>query len=174
MSLLTILHYPDPRLHQRAGPVERIDSELQRTFDDMFATMYAAPGIGLAATQVGIGLRFTVVDVSEAKNEPQVFVNPGIITRTGTCKSEEGCLSVPGYSDTVMRSEQVCVRALNRAGEPFELEVEGLLAVCIQHEIDHLDGRLFIDRLSDLKRRRARRQIKRAQREAQRDKIGEV
>ncbi len=172
MSLLTILHYPDPRLHQRARPVEHIDPELQRTFDDMLETMYAAPGIGLAATQVGIGLRFTVVDVSEAKDEPQVFINPEIITRAGKCKSEEGCLSVPGYSDTVIRSQQVHVRALNRAGEPFEVEAEELLAICLQHEIDHLDGRLFIDRLSDLKRRRARRQIRRALREAQQDKTG--
>lgn len=165
MARLEILHFPDPRLRRRARPVAAVDAALVRTLDDMFETMYAAPGIGLAATQVGIPLRMAVVDVSEEKNERRVFINPELVTREGNCESEEGCLSVPGYYDTVERAERVTVRALDRDGNPFELEAEGLLAICIQHEIDHLNGRLFIDYLSDLKRRRVRRQLEKARRE---------
>lgn len=166
MPCLEILHFPDPRLRLRAGPVMCVDDELRRTLDDMLETMYAAPGIGLAATQVGIPVQMAVIDVSEGKNEPRVFLNPELISRTGSCESEEGCLSVPGYFDTVERAEKVKVRALDRDGISFELEAEGLLAICIQHEIDHLNGHLFIDYLSDLKRRRVRRQLEKARREA--------
>lgn len=165
MSVLKILHYPDPRLRERAKRVDEIDGVLRKTIQDMFETMYQAPGIGLAAVQVGLPLQLAVIDVSEEKNEPRVFINPQIVRRTGEVKSEEGCLSVPGYYDTIRRSEQVAIKALNEEGTPFELDAQGLLAICIQHEIDHLNGRLFIDQLSDLKRRRVRRQLARAHRE---------
>jgi peptide deformylase len=166
MALLPILHFPDPRLRERARRVEAVDETLQRTLDDLFETMYAAPGVGLAATQVGIARQVAVIDVSEEKNEPRVFINPELLAREGSCDSEEGCLSVPGYYDAIQRAERVTVRALDRDGKSFELEAEGLLAICIQHEIDHLNGRLFIDYLSDLKRRRVRRQLEKARREA--------
>lgn len=172
MAQLEILHFPDPRLRQRARLVERVDAALQRTLDDMFETMYAAPGIGLAATQVGIPKRMAVVDVSEEKNERLVLINPELVAREGSCDSEEGCLSVPGYFDTVRRAERVGVRALDRDGKPFELEADGLLAICIQHEIDHLNGRLFVDYLSDLKRRRIRRQLEKARREGRAEEAG--
>jgi peptide deformylase len=165
MALLNILHYPDPRLREAGAPVETFDAALQRTVEDMFETMYDAPGIGLAATQVGIGLQLAVIDVSESKDERRVLINPELIEREGGCESEEGCLSVPGYFDTVNRAEKVHVRARDQHGEPYELEAEGLLAVCIQHEMDHLNGHLFIDYLSDLKRRRVRRQMTKARRE---------
>lgn len=164
MAQLEILHFPDTRLRQRAEPVTDFGEGLQQTIEDMFETMYAAPGIGLAATQVGIALQLTVIDVSEEKNARRVFINPELLMNEGTMESEEGCLSVPGYFDTVSRAERVRVRALDRHGKPFELEADGLLAVCIQHEIDHLNGRLFIDYLSDLKRRRVRRQLEKARR----------
>lgn len=166
MALLRILHFPDPRLRTPAKLVETVDDTLRQTLDDMFETMYAAPGIGLAATQVGIGQRFAVIDVSEEKKERRVFINPEILERRGACDSDEGCLSVPEYFDTVKRAEWLRVRALDAGGETFELEAEGLLAICIQHEIDHLDGKLFIDYLSDLKRRRVRKQLEKARREA--------
>lgn len=172
MARLEILHFPDPRLRRRAQPVVTVDARLLHTLDDMFETMYAAPGIGLAATQVGIPLRMAVVDVSEEKNEPRVFINPELVSQEGGCDSEEGCLSVPGYFDTVERAEKVRVRALDREGNPFELDAEGLLAICIQHEIDHLNGRLFIDYLSDLKRRRVRRQLEKARREGRSEAEG--
>lgn len=143
-----------------------MDDELRQTLDDMFETMYAAPGIGLAATQVGIARRFAVIDVSEEKNKRRVFINPEILERDGSCDSDEGCLSVPEYFDTVKRSEWLRVRARDEQGELFELEAEGLLAICIQHEIDHLEGKLFIDYLSDLKRRRVRKQLEKARRAA--------
>jgi peptide deformylase len=166
MAELPILHFPDPRLRTRAEKVETVDEALRKTLDDMFETMYAAPGIGLAATQVGIHRRFAVIDVSEEKNERRVFINPELLERRGGCDSDEGCLSVPEYFDTVRRAEWVRVSALDAQGEPFELEAEGLLAICIQHEIDHLDGKLFIDYLSDLKRRRVRKQLEKARRAA--------
>ncbi|MGH8273058.1 MAG: peptide deformylase [Gammaproteobacteria bacterium] len=172
MALLQILHFPDARLRTRAEPVEVVDAAVVRTLEDMFETMYAAPGIGLAATQVGIPRRFAVVDVSEEKNERRVFINPEIIERRGSFESNEGCLSVPEYFDTVERAEWLRVRALDGEGNPFELEAEGLLAICIQHEIDHLNGRLFIDYLSDLKRRRVRRQLEKARREARIADVG--
>ncbi len=145
--------------------METFDDELRRTIDDMFETMYDAPGIGLAATQVGIPLQLAVIDVSEDKNERRVMINPELLAQEGRCNSEEGCLSVPGYYDTVARAERVKLRAQDAHGETYELEADGLLAVCIQHEIDHLNGHLFIDYLSDLKRRRVRRQMEKARRE---------
>lgn len=154
MALLDILQYPDERLRHVATPVATVDDRIRALADDMLETMYAASGIGLAATQVGVDERVAVIDVSPDHDEPMVLVNPEILERTGEQESEEGCLSIPGVTDRVRRAARVRVRALDRQGEPFELEAEELLAVCIQHEIDHLDGRLFIDYLSLLKRRR--------------------
>lgn len=154
MATLDILQYPDPRLREVAAPVGTVDEDVRSLADDMLETMYAAPGIGLAATQVGVDRRVCVIDISDYKNEPRVFINPVIDWREGEQESEEGCLSIPGVYERVRRAERVGVRALDRHGAPFELEAEGLLAVCIQHEVDHLDGRLFIDHLSALKRRR--------------------
>jgi len=165
MALLEILHFPDTRLRSRGEPVTDFGPDLQRLIDDMFETMYAAPGIGLAATQVGVARQLAVIDVSEDKNERRVVINPELVEREGACDSEEGCLSVPGYLDTIKRAERVRLRAQDRHGEAYELEADGLLAVCIQHEMDHLNGRLFIDYLSDLKRRRVRRQLEKARRE---------
>lgn len=165
MALLKILHYPDPRLREAGARVETFDAALERTVENMFETMYDAPGIGLAATQVGIGLQLAVIDVSEEKNDRRVLINPELVEREGACDSDEGCLSVPGYFDTVNRAERVHVRARDQHGKPYELKAEGLLAVCIQHEMDHLNGHLFIDYLSDLKRRRVRRQMEKARRE---------
>ncbi|NLO78844.1 MAG: peptide deformylase [Xanthomonadaceae bacterium] len=159
MAILDILHFPDPRLRIKAKPVEKVDDELRQLIDDMFETMYAAPGIGLAATQVNVHKRVIVIDVSEEKNQPLVLVNPEILDKRGTEEMQEGCLSVPDYYDTVRRAEWVRVRALDRDGKPFELETDGLLAVCIQHEIDHLDGKLFVDYLSELKRNRVRKKL---------------
>ncbi|KPK56613.1 MAG: peptide deformylase [Thiotrichales bacterium SG8_50] len=159
MAKLEILHYPDPRLRTKAAPVEQVDEEIRRLVDDMFETMYDAPGIGLAATQVNFHRRVIVVDVSESRDEPHVFVNPEIISRDGIEETEEGCLSVPGIYEKVQRAEQVRVRALNRDGETFELDADGLLAVCIQHEMDHLEGKLFVDYLSQLKQQRIRKKL---------------
>jgi len=156
---LTVLHFPDPRLRKRAVPVDVIDGPLQTLIDDMFATMYAAPGIGLAATQVNIQKRVIVIDVSEDKNQPIALINPIILERSGEEEMEEGCLSVPGFSETVRRAECIRATALDRHGEPFEIDTGGLLAVCIQHEIDHLDGKLFVDYLSAVKRDRIRRKL---------------
>ena len=165
MAKLTILEYPDPRLRTKAAPVERVGAELGRVIDDMFETMYAAPGIGLAATQVDYHKRLVVMDVSEDKSKPLVLINPEIIERSGEIEIEEGCLSVPGVFDTpTARSGKVRVRALGRDGKPFELEAEGLLAICIQHELDHLDGKLFVDYLSELKRNRIRRKLEKDKR----------
>jgi peptide deformylase len=156
MALLTILHHPDPRLRDKARKVERFDAALQVLIDDMFETMYAAPGVGLAATQVGIAQRIAVMDCSreEGRREPLVMINPEIVEKTEPEEVEEGCLSVPGVAETLKRFGRVKARALDRHGKPFEVEAEGLLAQCIQHEIDHLDGKLYIDRLSSLKRER--------------------
>ena len=165
MAKLTILEYPDPRLRTKAAPVERVDAGLVQVIADMFETMYAAPGIGLAATQVDCHRRVVVVDVSEDKSKPLVFINPEIIERSGSLEIEEGCLSVPGVFDTpTARSEKVRVRALGRDGKPFELEADGLLAICIQHELDHLDGKLFVDYLSELKRTRIRKKLEKEKR----------
>jgi len=159
MSQLTILHFPDPRLRKSALPVETVDDRIRTLVDDMLETMYAAPGIGLAATQVNVQKRLVVMDVSEQKNQPLVFINPTLLEREGENESEEGCLSVPGFYETVHRAERVRVSALDRDGEPFELDASGLLAVCIQHEMDHLDGKLFVDYLSVLKRDRIRKKL---------------
>lgn len=165
MAILSILHFPDPRLTTRAQPVEQVDDGVRRLVADMFETMYSAPGIGLAATQVDVHRRVIVIDVSEEKNEPRVFINPEILSRDGVEEMEEGCLSVPGIYEKVRRAEHVKVRALDRDGQPFELEADGLLAVCIQHEIDHLEGKLFVDYLSQMKRQRIRKKLEKRERE---------
>ena len=159
MANLTILHFPDERLRTVARPVERVDEALRALIDDMFETMYDAPGIGLAATQVNVHQRLIVIDVSEEKNEPLVLINPEILEKSGEEEMDEGCLSVPGIYETVRRADRIKVRALDRHGESFELETDGILAVCIQHEIDHLDGKLFVDYLSSLKRQRIRKKL---------------
>lgn len=151
MALLPILRYPDPRLHTVAKPVEIFDGALARLAADMAETMYAAPGIGLAATQVDVHRRLLVLDISEDKSALQVFVNPVILWREGEHVGEEGCLSVPGIYETVRRAERIGVRAQDLTGKPFEITADGLLAVCLQHEIDHLDGRVFVEYLSRLK-----------------------
>lgn len=157
MARLSILEYPDPRLRIRAEPVTKVDDEIKTLVADMFETMYAAPGIGLAATQVNVHKRVLVIDVSAEGTEPHCFINPEIVSAEGRTSAEEGCLSVPEFYDYVDRAERVTVRALDRDGNPFELQAEGLLAVCIQHEIDHLDGKLFVDYLSELKRDRLKK-----------------
>jgi peptide deformylase len=154
MALLPILRYPDPRLHTRATPVREVDDEIRQLIADMAETMYEAPGIGLAATQVNVHKRVVVIDVSEDKSALLALINPEIIARSGEQVCEEGCLSVPGIYDKVTRSETVRVRALNAKGEQFELDADGLLAVCVQHELDHLDGKVFVEYLSQLKQTR--------------------
>ena len=165
MAVLTILEYPDTRLRTRAKPVALVDARIRRLIEDMFETMYAAPGVGLAATQVDVHERVLVLDVSQDRNQPLVFVNPEIVGREGVAEGEEGCLSVPGIFDLVDRSARIKVRALDREGKPFELDAEGLLAVCIQHEMDHLEGKLFVDYLSELKRSRIRKKLEKERRE---------
>lgn len=159
MTTLNILCFPDPRLTRYAKPVTEVNAKMQSFLDDMLETMYAAPGIGLAAPQVSVLLRVIVIDVSEEKNQPLCFINPEIIASAGEVQTDEGCLSVPGFYETVTRSACVRVRALDRAGKSFELEADGLLAVCIQHEIDHLEGKLFVDYISALKRSRIRKKL---------------
>jgi peptide deformylase len=165
MARLQILEFPDPRLRTRAQPVEHVDASLRQFIDDMFETMYAAPGIGLAATQVNFHKRVLVIDISETRDEPLALINPEILERQGIEETEEGCLSVPGIYDKVTRAERIRVRALNRDGQPIEFDADGLLAVCIQHEIDHLDGKLFVDYLSDLKRTRIRKKLEKERKE---------
>jgi peptide deformylase len=166
MSLLTILEFPDPRLRKKAVTVTVVDDALRRTIDDMFETMYAAPGIGLAATQVNVHKRLLVLDISEEKNEPLVFINPEIEVLDPDVRGyEEGCLSVPGYYEEVCRPRRIRVKALNRNGQPFELVAEDLMAVCLQHEVDHLDGKLFVDYLSTLKRQRIKNKLLKEQRQ---------
>ena len=164
MAIRTILHYPDPRLRQVAQPVTAVDDEIHRLVDDMAETMYAAPGIGLAAVQINVGLRVLVIDLSETHNALQVFINPEILQRDGKQVFEEGCLSVPGIYDEVERAQHVRIRALNRDGQPFELDANGLFATCIQHEIDHLDGKVFVDYLSRLKQTRIRKKLEKQER----------
>ena len=166
MALLPILHYPDPRLHTVAAPVKAVDDRIRKLINDMAETMYAAPGIGLAATQVEVHERVIIIDISETRDQLQAFINPVIIEKSGEIETEEGCLSVPGIFDKVWRAERVTVQALNRDGEPFTLEAEGLLAVCIQHEIDHLDGKVFVDYLSRLKQQRIASKLRKQQRAA--------
>lgn len=157
MAKLDILEFPDPRLRRRAEPIGQVDDELRALIEDMFETMYAAPGVGLAANQVNVARRLMVIDVSEGKDQPLVFINPEILEQEGNQKSEEGCLSVPGVFADVPRAERVRVKALDRDGKPFEMDADDLLAVCIQHEIDHLNGRLFVDYLSPLKRQKVKK-----------------
>ncbi len=165
MAILDILHYPDARLHTVAKPVAAVDERIRKLVGDMAETMYAAPGIGLAATQVDVHERVIVIDISETRDQLRVFVNPEIIARSGREESEEGCLSVPGIFDRIERAECVTVRALDRDGKPFELKADGLLAVCIQHEMDHLVGKVFVDYLSNLKRNRIKAKLAKQARE---------
>lgn len=159
MALLPVLHYPDPRLRHKAEPVGQVDDALRKLVDDMFETMYEAPGIGLAAVQVDVCKRLIVVDISEDRTAPICLINPVIDDAVGYQKTDEGCLSVPGVYEPVERAERIRVRALDRDGQPFELDAEGLLAVCIQHEVDHLDGKLFVDYLTEIKRQRIRKKL---------------
>jgi peptide deformylase len=159
MARLQILEYPDPRLRTKAKPVEVFDAALAKLAEDMFETMYTAPGVGLAATQVDVHKRLIVMDVSEGKNEPTVFCNPQILTQDGMAVTEEGCLSVPGIFDEVKRPATVRARAQDVTGKTFEVDLDGLAAVCLQHEMDHLQGKLFVDYLSDLKRERIRKKL---------------
>jgi peptide deformylase len=165
MALLPILEFPDPRLRTRAQPVAAVDGQLRKLIDDMFDTMYAAPGIGLAATQVNVHKRLLVIDISESRTEPLALINPEILSQDGSEETEEGCLSVPGIYDKVVRAERIRVRALDRSGQQIEFDAEGMLAVCIQHEIDHLDGKLFVDYLSELKRTRVRKKLEKERKE---------
>lgn len=159
MSKLEILEFPDPRLRTKAQPVTDFGDALQRQIDDMLETMYAAPGIGLAATQVNIHKRLFVIDVSEENNQPLVFINPEFVAQRGVEEMEEGCLSFPGVYAKVQRANEVHIRALDRHGQAFEIDAGDLLAVCIQHEFDHIEGKLFVDYLSPLKRERIRKQL---------------
>lgn len=159
MALLNILHFPDPRLRTKAQPVQEVDDAIRRQIRDMFETMYAAPGIGLAATQVDFHQRIIVIDISEDKSSPLTLINPEILRMAGEQQYDEGCLSVPGFYEPVDRAAEIRIRALNEQGQSFEMDADGLLAVCIQHEIDHLDGKLFVDYLSEMKRTRIRKKL---------------
>jgi peptide deformylase len=165
MARLTILEYPDPRLRTRAAPVTHFDAALKQRVADMFETMYAAPGIGLAATQVDWHHQLIVIDVSDDKDQPQVFINPEILSREGKATGQEGCLSVPGIYEDVPRAERVRLRYQDVDGTTQERDVDGLLAVCVQHEMDHLTGKLFVDYLSDMKRQRIRKKLDKERRE---------
>lgn len=172
MPELTILQFPDSRLRRVAKPVETVDDDVRQLADDMLETMYAARGIGLAATQVNRSLRLLVLDLSEHRDAPRILINPEILDRHGSQTCEEGCLSVPGEYAEVERAENIRVKALNRDGTSLEFEADGLLAVCIQHEIDHLDGKVFVDYLSPLKRRMIEKRLKKA-RQQQREALGQ-
>ena len=165
MAKLRILEFPDPRLRTQAQPVEAVDDALRALIDDLFETMYEAPGIGLAATQVDVHRRVLVTDVSGDRSAPHALVNPVILEKDGVTVTEEGCLSVPGYFDEVERANHIRVRYIDRDGNEVEMEAEGLLAVCIQHEVDHLDGRLFVDYLSEAKRQRVRKRLDKERRQ---------
>ncbi|RLT87478.1 MULTISPECIES: peptide deformylase [unclassified Ketobacter] len=165
MAILDILEFPDPRLRTKAKPVTKVDDKIRKLTDDMLETMYEAPGIGLAATQVNVHQRIVVIDVSEEKDQPLVLINPEYEAISGEQDFDEGCLSVPGYYETVTRAETIKLKALNREGEPFEMECNGILSVCIQHELDHLDGKLFVDHISKLKRERIRKKLVKEQKD---------
>ena len=165
MALLPILRYPDPRLHKKAAPITQVDARVRQLAADMAETMYAAPGIGLAAPQVDQHLRLIVIDTSEDKSQLQTFINPELLEISGECEGEEGCLSVPGIYDTVTRASHVRIRALGLDGKPFEMVADDLLAVCIQHEMDHLEGKVFVEYLSRLKRERIRTKLVKQARE---------
>ena len=164
MAILTVLEFPDERLRKKAENVKVVDKKLKQLVDDMIETMYAAKGIGLAATQINVQLRVVVIDVSEEKNLPLVLINPALLEKNGVKESEEGCLSVPGFFENVTRAEHIKIKALDREGQEFELEATELLAVCIQHEMDHLDGKLFVDYLSSLKRQRIKSKLEKIHR----------
>jgi peptide deformylase len=166
MAVLNIIHYPDKRLRTVAKPVEKVDAGIHRLVDDMFETMYGAPGIGLAATQVDMHQQIIVIDTSSDMDQPLCLINPQIIESDGVEETEEGCLSVPDIYESVQRAESVTVRALNREGQPFTLEADGLLSVCIQHEIDHLVGKLFVDYLSPLKQQRLKKKLLKSRRQS--------
>jgi peptide deformylase len=166
MALLTILRYPDPRLHKVAAKVTQVDDNIRKLIKDMAETMYAAPGIGLAATQVDVHKRLIVIDISETRDQLKVLINPQILAASGEADCEEGCLSVPGVYEKVRRAERVKVSALDRTGQPFTLDAEGLLAVCIQHEMDHLEGRVFVEHLSRLKQQRIMTRLRKQERAA--------
>ncbi len=165
MAILKILEFPDPRLRKKAVPVTDIDDDLRILINDLLETMYAAPGIGLAATQVDVHKRLLVTDISPEKDDPHALINPEILEMDGKAISEEGCLSVPGYYEEVERAESIRVRYLDRDGTPVDLDAEGLRAICIQHEIDHLNGRLFVDYLSEAKRQRIRKKLEKDRRQ---------
>lgn len=168
MALLEILEFPDPRLRTRARPVQLVDDSVRQLIDNMLETMYKAPGVGLAATQVNVHQQVVVIDVSEDQTEPLVFINPEItVLDESLCEYDEGCLSVPGFYETVTRPQHVRVKALDRNGQPFEIEPQGLLAVCIQHEVDHLNGKLFVDHISGLKRDRIRKKLEKKHRDGE-------
>jgi peptide deformylase len=171
MAILKILEFPDPRLRKKAQPVVAVDDALRRLIDDMFETMYEAPGIGLAATQVDVHRRLLVADVSAEKDEPWVLINPVILQKDGVEVSEEGCLSVPGYYEEVERAEHVRVRYQDREGKEIEGDFDGLLAVCVQHEIDHLEGKLFVDYLSEAKRQQIRKRLEKERRHRQQEAV---
>ncbi|NIL93908.1 MAG: peptide deformylase [Woeseiaceae bacterium] len=171
MAKLTILEFPDPRLRIRAQTVESVDDELRTLIEDMFETMYSAPGIGLAATQVDVHKRLLVTDVTADRSDPHVLINPVIVEKDGVTVTEEGCLSVPGYFEEVKRAEHIRVRYLDRNGDEQEMEAHGLLAVCIQHEMDHLEGKLFVDYLSEAKRMRIRKKLVKGQRHRSPDAV---
>ena len=173
MTLLNILEYPDPRLRTRAQPVAVVDDKIRRLVADMLETMYAAPGVGLAATQVDVHLRVIVMDISEEKNQPRALINPEILEKVDLETTEEGCLSVPGFTESVERARRVTVRALDPQGGPLEFTAEGLMAVCVQHEMDHLEGKLFVDYLSELKRQRIKKKLTKSARREGGDRPGE-
>jgi len=164
MALLKVLHFPDPKLRTQAKPVKQVDNTIRKLVADMFETMYAAPGIGLAATQINVHQEIIVIDLTETQNQPLCLINPKILSHEGSQCTEEGCLSVPGIFEKIKRAERITVQALNEKGDSFTLTTEGLLAVCILHEMDHLKGNLFVDYLSSLKRQRIRKKLAKQQR----------
>ena len=165
MAILNILHFPDPKLRKKATPISEVTDEIRQLADNMLETMYEAPGIGLAANQVDVQKRIIVVDISEDRSEPFVLINPEVIKKQGEREYEEGCLSVPEAYESVIRADTIRVKAINREGEAMEFDAEGLLATCIQHEIDHLDGKLFVDYLSNLKRQRIKKRLEKHQKQ---------
>lgn len=164
MALLEILHFPDPRLRQPCETIADVNDDIRQLVEDMFDTMYAAPGIGLAAIQINVHKRLLIVDISEDKDEPMVFINPEILEKDGVEVMQEGCLSVPGFYEDVERADRIKVKALDQHGNEFTIQADGLLAVCIQHEIDHLDGKLFVDYISPLKRQRIKQKLEKQKR----------
>jgi peptide deformylase len=165
MALLDILHFPDPRLRKKAEPIAEVNDAIRQLADDMLETMYQAPGIGLAATQVNVQKRLIVIDISEDQDDPLVLINPEVIEKHGEREYQEGCLSVPEAYELVTRADTVKIKAIDRDGEEFELDADDLLATCIQHEIDHLDGKLFVDYLSNLKKQRIKKRLEKLQKQ---------